>query len=402
MESHKPVLSEKNIIPNRIPKVAVIVAITNNYGREVLRGLTQYVHTYGPWRIHCDYEFSRWKFPRWLKAWHGDGIISRLACPEIAAFARRRGIPVIDLNEQNMTLGLPYVYNDQRLVGQTAAEHLMERGFVHFAFIGQRGLLWSDQRCVGFRNSIESASFEFHEFIGKPVDERRGDYRTNLWETENLNIQNWLRKLPKPVGIMACNSFRGLQVLEVCRSAGIAVPETAAIISGDDEEVPCELAVPSLSAVRLNGRAIGHLAATLLDKAMFGDDIAGTSILVPPSEIVVRNSSRITVVTDDSLGKALEFIRENARFNIGVRDVAVHVGVSVRKIHLLFQKKLNCTVHDRIIACKVETAARLLRGSELTLEEIAHRSGFNHTQRMSDVFLEKMGMRPGEYRRISR
>jgi len=389
------------MIPHHTPNVAIIVAITNHYGREVLRGVAQYLHTYGPWNVHCDYEFSRWNFPRWLKTWRGNGIISRLACQEIATFSKQRRIPVVDLNEQNLSLGFPYVYNDQEHVGRMAAEHLMERGFIHFAYIGQQGLLWSDQRLNGFRQTVETASYICQEFVGKPVDEKTGVYRTNIWETENNKIRNWLLSLPKPIGIMACNSFRGLQITEVCQSIGIAIPESVALISGDDEEVVCELAVPSLTAVRLNGKSIGYLAASLLDRAMRGENISNTAVLIPPSEVVVRNSSQITAVTDDLLGKALQFIRENARFNIGVQDVAIHTGVSVRKIQLLFRNKLNCTVHNRIITFKLDAAIKLLRGSDLTLETIAYESGFNHVQRMSDIFLEKMGMRPGEFRRIN-
>lgn len=384
------------------PNVAVIVAMSNAYGRDVVRGVTQYIHTYGPWHIHWDYEFSRWHFPPWLKNWHGDGIISRLSCPEIGDYAKECKIPVIDLNEQNTSLGLPFVYNDQVCAGKMAAEHLLERGFKQFAYIGQRGLLWSDQRLEGFSDTIHKADYHVHEFVGTPVNERSGTYRTSVWETETEKICQWLVKLPKPTGILTCNSFRGLQLLELCRSVNIAVPETIAVITADNEEVACELAVPSLSAVSLNGKGIGYLAASLLDKAMFGEDISQTAIYVPPSDILVRNSSRITALADDNLGKALEFIRENARFNITVQDVAKHIGVSVRKIHLLFRNKLNSTVHDRIIACKIETVVELLRGSDLPLTEVAYRSGFNHVQRMSDVFLEKQGMRPGEYRRINR
>lgn len=388
-------------LPQRVPVVAVLVGITNNYGRDVVRGISEYVHTYGPWRIHFDYEFTRWVFPPWLKSWRGDGIISRLSCPEITRYARRRRIPVIDLNEVNPSLKLPLVYNDQQAVGRMAAEHLMERGFQYFAYIGQRGLHWSDERSVGFQNAILSASRKFYEFSGTPVLPSTTNYRMNVWETENVKIRNWLRKLPKPIGIFACNSFRGWQLLEACRAAEIAVPETVAIVTGDNEEVACELAIPSLTGIHLNGKGIGYTTASLLDRMMCGEDLANTAVYLPPVEVVVRNSSRIAAVSDDILGRSLQFIRENAKFDIGVQDVAKHVGVSLRKLHLLFRKELNSSVHERIVACKLDTAMKLLRNTELNIQEIAHRSGFNHHQRMSDLFLEKMGMRPSEYRRVN-
>jgi LacI family transcriptional regulator len=45
-----------------------------------------------------------------------------------------------------MANGLPRVCPDSRKVGELAAEHLMERGFRHFAFVGARGdLPWSSR-----------------------------------------------------------------------------------------------------------------------------------------------------------------------------------------------------------------------------------------------------------------
>src|SRR5256885_897534 len=72
-----------------------------------------------------------------------------------------------------------------------------------------------------------------------PVLEQRGEYfkraveRTGRgcdiyaaaefdWEQEQELMADWIRQLPKPVGIMACNDERGLQVLDACRRAGAA------------------------------------------------------------------------------------------------------------------------------------------------------------------------------------
>lgn len=387
-------------------RVAIIIGLASSYGRQVLAGIGRYALIHGPWHLQIDYEFSRWKLPPWLKNWKGDGVISRIASDEIKDFADQSGIPVVDLNDMVHTLDLPFVYNDQSAVGRLAAEHLLEKEYEHFAFIGQRGLSWSDERAAAYKNVVSSPGFSYSEFEGTEYEKIHsqssgGLYRNSVWESESDAIHDWLIALPKPVGIMACNSFRGLQLLELCRSAGIAVPESVAIIAGDNEETVCEITSPSLSAVDLDAQAIGFHAAAILNRAMQGQDISTTALRVPPRGIIPRHSTMITAVSDDILGKALEFIRKNYRYNIAPSDVAKHVDVSIRKLQILFKKKLNCSIHARILVFKLETATDLLRRTDLNLTEIAYRCGFNYPQQLSRVFFEKYGIRPGEYRKMN-
>lgn len=387
-------------------RVAIIIGQASSYGREVLDGIGRYALINGPWHLQLDYEFSRWRLPPWLKKWKGDGIISRIASEEIRKFADQSGIPVVDLNDVVHTLGLPYIYNDQDAVGRLAATHLLEKEYRHFAFIGQRGLSWSDRRAAAFREAVEKPGLSYSEFKGteyRKIHARSGGgmYRNSVWESETESVGDWVRQLPKPVGILSCNSFRGMQLLEICRSTGIAVPESAAIVAGDNEETVCEITSPSLTAVELDGQTIGFHAADVLDRAMRGIDISGTALFVPPRGIVARHSTMLTAVNDGTLGKSLEFIRENYRYNIIPEDVAEKTGVSLRKLQLLFRKKLNCTIHDRILMFKLEMAATLLRQTDLNLTEIAYRSGFNYPQQLSDAFVRKHGIRPGEYRKMN-
>lgn len=396
--------SNGSIKLRRVPQVAILVGMSNSYGRDVLHGIGNYSKIHGPWNIRLDYEFSRWELPPWLRNWRGDGIISRIASPKIREFSRKTGIPVVDLNERTFSLKMPYVFIDQAAVGRLAAEHLLERGFTNFAYIGQRGILWSDDRCRCFHETTAPYAHSFNEFEGTPWTESGGEtksiYRNSVWEAETQKIRRWVLSLPKPCGVMACNSFRGLQFLEICRNVGVAVPEAVAVISGDDEQAVCELTAPSLTAVQLDGETVGHRAAELLDKIMHGENNETEQVLVPPKGIVERNSTMSSAIEDGTLGKALEYIRENARFNITPEDVAEHLHISLRKTQIVFKEKYHRTLHEQIVATKLETVAILLRESDLNATEIAHRSGYNYVQQMSDAFLAQYGMRPGAFRQM--
>src|SRR5262249_62194601 len=97
------------------------------------------------------------------------------------------------------------------------------------------------------------------------------------------SVARWIRSLSKPLGLMACNDFRGIQALDACRRAGIAVPEEVAVIGVDNEELVCNLAYPPLSSVVPNARSIGYEAAALLDRLLRGESEPATPLSIPPT-----------------------------------------------------------------------------------------------------------------------
>ena len=50
----------------------------------------------------------------------------------------------------------------RRGAARLAAEHLLERGFRHYAYVGEPDRLWSQNREVGFRERLREAGFEPH------------------------------------------------------------------------------------------------------------------------------------------------------------------------------------------------------------------------------------------------
>ena len=72
----------------------------------------------------------------WLERWDGDGIIARASTPQSARKLLKTGVPTVDLNDQVRGLGLPQIHSDHAAIARLAAEHLMDRGFRHFAYFG--------------------------------------------------------------------------------------------------------------------------------------------------------------------------------------------------------------------------------------------------------------------------
>ncbi|MES2391826.1 MAG: xylose operon transcription regulator XylR, partial [Acidobacteriota bacterium] len=96
----------------KLPRVALIVETSTLFGRRLLSGVAQYMRENGRWSVYFTDRAVNDLTPSWLVNWRGDGIITRIASPEIREAVANRRIPVVDLNEQLGGMGMPMISND--------------------------------------------------------------------------------------------------------------------------------------------------------------------------------------------------------------------------------------------------------------------------------------------------
>jgi LacI family transcriptional regulator len=382
--------------------VALIVMTSMTYGREILHGISQYIREYGPWSVYLEQRSLQDPEPPWLRGWRGDGIILGEVSPA-SSLARRLRIPTVDLDEQvdsadpRAGRGRPHIQSDHRALGTLAAEHLLERGFNHFAYFGYPVFGWSRRSSEGFAARVQAAGFSCHQYRdAQPVS---FGHQLPSWEDEVDGASRWIAGLPKPLGLMACNDFRGLQALDACRRAAVAVPEEVAVIGVDNEVLACEMANPPLSSVIPDCRRIGYEAAALLDRLMQGESPPRTTREIPPIGIVTRQSTEITAIADRTVAEAVTFIREHASEGISVDDVVGHVTVSRSVLQKRFREALGRTVHESIAAVRLRRVQQLLIETDLPYEVVADRAGFSNRSYLSVVFRNATGTTLGAYRR---
>jgi len=383
-----------------MPKVALLVETSLGYGRALLRGVVRYARLHGPWAFYLQPGDLRQILPK-MEEWGGTGSIARVETPEVAKAVLAARLPtiVLDLNfaqldPKNPLSRLSEVCPDSHTAGRLAAEHLMERGFRHFAFVGVWGdLPWSVRRGEGFNKRLEEAGLPCSDF---PMPKSPRDRR---WGREQAILSAWLAQLPKPLGILACDDDRGRQVLEACKAAGLVVPEDAAVVGVDNDELLCELSDPTLSSVALDVEQAGYAAAELLDGLMSGRIQQPQRILAQPTRVVARRSTDVHATEDRDLAKAVRFIQDNIVRPIGVEDVVEQVGCSRRALELRFRKLLGRSVNQEIQQIRIERAKQLLAETDLTMTRIAESLGFGSANYMIRLFRQKVGATPEEYRR---
>jgi len=212
-------------------------------------------------------------------------------------------------------------------------------------------------------------------------------------------MANWLARLPKPIGIMACYDIRAQQLLDLCRELDIAVPEQVAVIGVDNDRLLCDLASPPLSSVIPNAHRSGYEAASLLDSLMQGVNVPAVAHLIKPLGVEARQSTNILAIDDPDVAKALRFIREHANEGINVSDVLRNVPISRRVLEHRFRQCLGRSPHEEILRLKVQRIRQLLQESDLSLQEIALQTGFEHVEYLSTVFKRETGSSPRAFRK---
>src|SRR3989442_8676261 len=95
--------------------VALIVETSIHYGRQVLGGITRYLRSHEPWSVFLEQRELWTSPPTWLATWSGDGVICRKTTPALARGLAKRGIAVVDLNDQEGGIAhTPRIESDHR------------------------------------------------------------------------------------------------------------------------------------------------------------------------------------------------------------------------------------------------------------------------------------------------
>lgn len=380
-------------IYNDMRKIALCMGINDYYEHGIARGVVRFAKDHN-WNL-AGYGWMFGKLDD-INSWDGDGIITRIESEADADLFAGLGRPVVDVAGAYVRSAFHQVNNDDFLTGKKAGAHLAERGFGNFAYCGVSGVGWSSKRYDGFCAGVDGTG-------AVPVFERSLEWWEELDRSDSLN--EWLKSLPLPGAVFACNDTAGVKVTSVCRRLGIAVPEELAILGVDNEDILCELASPSLSSVQLDCDQIGYRAAQLLDSVLsrenFNSDFT-SEILVLPKGILERESTRIFVSNDDLIQQAINYIRNNAQSGINVAELAQLLNVSRRTLEMRFRRVLDTSVYDQIISARLAYAEKLLVGSSSTVESVALDSGFSSLQRFHAGFKARTGLTPGEYRKKHR
>lgn len=232
---------------------------------------------------------------------------------------------------------------------------------------------------------------------------RLGQAARRDFGVEQGALCDWLKALPKPVAILAANDVRGRQVLDSCLKAGVAVPQEAALLGVDNDELLCETTNPQMSSIQMSSEQAGFEAARVLDGMMRGirrEAPRQTIITYGFSSLVTRQSTETVQISDALVARALEFIRINAGLNIRVSDVANHLGITPRWAESRFKESMGHSLHQEIHRVRMTTARAMVTSTDRPFSEIAARCGFQSANHLCKLFKAAYGCTMGSLRRV--
>ena len=377
-------------------RIALVFSYGLSYCRGILRGIRDYARARQNWTFTpIDPESVT---PRFLRSVAPAGVIAHIYNASLARTLTKLGKPLVNVCGVLPDLPVPRVGLDDHAIGVAAAGHLLDRGLRHFAFVGHPHHAYSARRENGFRSTLAARGLgvQVYHDAKSPFDPRG-----RLWALDD-RVRRWLVALPQPVGVFTCNDLWGVQICELCRQAGLHVPEDVAILGVDNDDLLCDLARPSLSSVMVPAAAVGHGAAALLDRLLHRGETSKHPLLLPPTGVATRQSSDILAIQDPDVAAAVRVIRDRAHEPLRTRDVLDVVPVSRRSLERRFRKALGRGIGQEIRRCHVERARTLLATTDLSMPEIAHLCGFGEAKHLSVVFRRETGSPPTAYRRAAR
>ena len=379
----------------------VLILVTPAY-QPRLAGIARYAKQHG-WQLTILDRIARQ--PR---GWNGDGVLVTLRDnPEIVAFVkslRRRKIPVVDLTFNHPEMHLPRVSGDHAAMGRLARKHFEERNFHNFAWFSTNWLNIHRLRYTGFSNPSNplvrrslgegGSNPSRWVFSEEAPPERIDDF---IWFDRWLGEK--LTSAPKPLALLAYDDADAARALGACLSAGLSVPTDVAVIGIGGDRLICENQTVPISSVEHDQGRTGYEGAALLDALMNGAKPPAKPTLIPPRGLTIRASTDVVAATGPIMRRALEYIRLNIEKPFGLSQIAAGAGVSRATLARMFKHEFKRPVGKEILRQRLDLAKRLLANDDLSIAEIAYRTGFCNPAYFTNTFRHATGLTPKAWRR---
>ena len=113
------------------------------------------------------------------------------------------------------------------------------------------------------------------------------------------------------------------------------------------------------------------------------------------TEIIAQCGSASVYTSFDDQLKQLDVFQPD----LTLERMADHFKVSVRTLNRMFNRHLNCSPYQYLIAARMKYAAQLLRSNTLSIKNIAEECGYKHTSFFIAEFKKYFRKTPLEYRK---
>lgn len=373
-------------------KVILLIDCASEFDRKLLRGIMKYSKEHGPWlfyRIPSDFrggqDREEWVL-EWARKWNADAVIGRCDEDKVGLLSQL-DIPIVLQNNVTRSDVYSNLTGDYVGTGRIAAAYFKTKLFVNYAFFGVKHIIWSEERCSGFRDVVQENGGRFYS------------YKTDPSVTFDRNeISSWLTSLPKPVALFCCDDAHALFITETCNILGLRIPEDVSILGVDNDELLCGISDPPISSVELDVERGGYETCTLLHRQILDGSRKPFNVVINPVGVVQRQSTDVYNITEPYVARIVNYIDENFGSDIAIESLLDLVPLSRRSIETKFKEVMGTSIYQYVLRIRVEHLAHLLITTDRPVFEIAYEVGFGERGNFARIFKKLKGCSPQEYR----
>jgi LacI family transcriptional regulator len=354
------------------------------FGRRVFEGVETYAESHAG--IHVD--------P--VEARHGnerenelnelrefDGVIAALWSTEAAIRTRRLALPTVLASFYKTDDAIVTVASDAHQIGKMGAEHLLS---LKLPSLG-----------VCCHNKPRTVATALNAGFAEVVQQTEATLLPACTLTNERQIIDWLRDLPRPAGILCDGDGIAMTISRLAQERGIRIPQDLAICGVGNDVFLDAWSRPRLTSIALQPERIGWHAAQAIHRMLDGKPVA--SLQLPPDRVIARASTDLIFTADPAIAKAVHFIRRHAGHRLPTAEIAGHVGLLRRTLENRFRKAMGCSVQEEVLRCKLaRVTTELVRGNA-SIKTIAGLLGEPNPNNLARFVKQHTGLSPGEYRR---
>jgi len=194
----------------------------------------------------------------------------------------RNGIAVVFVDRPPLSIDADCVVTDNRQSAAAATRHLIDHGHKRIAFIGDfASITTANERYLGFVDAMAAAGVQVHpELVIRDVHDPAQSAKA---------IGSILRLSNPPTAMFTAQNLITMGAVEALRDAGA---QHSIALVGFDDFAMANLLDPAVTVMAQDPRAIGRLAATLVNERLAHPG-AAVGMHVVPSILIPRGSGEI-------------------------------------------------------------------------------------------------------------
>jgi len=291
---------------------------------------------------------------------------------------------------------------------------------------------------------FEKSEFESNVNKESVINESSDIYTTDLYNINNIPKESFGSVLPKYLTLLIIEDNNEMRDYLSSRLGTeyniIEAPDGNSALRSAFDEVPdlilCDIVIPGKNGLELtqifkSDVRTSHIPVILLtakdqeNQKIEGMETQADAYITKPfnllflqktiksllrnrekikdhysGEIFSEEKSQLSKKEDRKFMIEFTAIVENNISNdkFGVNDISRELGISRVQLYRKVKAVLNCNVNDYIITTRLQKAKYYMQHENLSISEIAYRSGFSSAAYFSTVFKSKFGVTPSAFK----